>query len=299
MPSIDPSTPWIALRADVGEDAADALGAFLMDHGAAGLILDATDDPEPCAPGQTRVEAHLPASAEAALHAALPAFLATLRENFPGTPLAMRTVPIPAVDWNATFRLHHRPVTIGRRLLVAPPWDVPAAPDREVLVIEPGMAFGTGQHATTRACLEEIEAAVDETAVATGLDVGTGSGLLAAAMARLGVPHVVAVDNDPAVLDLARVNLALNRASQVRVVGGTAGSVRGPFDLVVANLLLDVIVGDAAALAAQVAPGGRLILSGLLATQVEAAAAAFPGWTVTASRGDDPWRALRLARTTA
>jgi len=203
------------------------------------------------------------------------------------------TAPLAPVDWEAAFRRHHRPLAIGRRLLVAPPWDVPDAPGREVLVIEPGMAFGTGQHETTRTCLEEIETAVAERQVRSALDVGTGSGVLAMALARLGVPRVVALDLDSRVLPLARENLVRNGAGAVMLAAGTAGAVRGRFDLVVANLLADVLIDEAPVLAATVAPGGRLIVSGILDTQTDTVAAASP-LRVTATRQAGPWRTLRL-----
>jgi ribosomal protein L11 methyltransferase len=199
-------------------------------------------------------------------------------------------------SWEESFRAHHHRRPVGARLLVAPPWDAAPAGDREVIVIDPGMAFGTGQHATTRACLEEVEAAVAAGA-RSALDVGTGTGILAIALARLGTPRVAAVDTDAVAVRLARVACAANRATVVRLVVGTAAAVRGTFDVVVANLLADVIVAEADALAARVAPRGRLILSGLLADQVARTAAAFPEWTLTSERGDDPWRALRLERT--
>src|SRR6185369_12990631 len=122
------------------------------------------------------------------------------------------------------------------------------APGREVLVIEPGMAFGTGQHATTRTCLEAIETLVTDGGIASALDVGTGSGVLAAALSRLGVAHVVALDVDAAVLPTARDNLMRNGAARVALFAGTAGGVRGAFDLVVANILADTLVTEAAAL---------------------------------------------------
>jgi ribosomal protein L11 methyltransferase len=105
-------------------------------------------------------------------------------------------------------------------LLVAPPWDVPAAPGREVIVIDPGMAFGTGQHPTTRTCLEELEEIVATRRVESVLDVGTGTGILAAVAARLGVRRVVAVDIDPATLPIARATLR-RTASGVLLAGGS------------------------------------------------------------------------------
>ena len=160
----------------------------------------------------------------------------------------------------------------------------------------PGEAFGTGQHATTRMCLEEIEATVAGGGVQSALDVGTGSGLLAAALARLGVPSVVALDVDPAVLPRARANLDRNGAREVRLFCGRADACRARFDLVVANLLADALVHDAAALASVTANDGRLVISGLLDTQIEVVTAAFAGWRTARVRSDDRWRTLALAR---
>ena len=156
-------------------------------------------------PGRTVLEAHVGSERERPLLAALARWLESLGTIEPAAAdVRIATAPLAPVDWEAAFRLHHRPLPIGHRLLVAPPWDVPEAPGREVLVIEPGMAFGTGQHETTRTCLEEIEMAVAERQVLSALDVGTGSGVLAMALARLGVPRVVALDLDTRVLPLAR-----------------------------------------------------------------------------------------------
>jgi len=187
-------------------------------------------------------------------------------------------------------------VRVGERLLVAPPWDVPPADGREVLVIEPGMAFGTGQHATTRGCLEAIECAVAAGPVRSALDVGTGSGILALALARLGVARVVAVDTDAAVLPLARANLVRNGADDVVLVGGPVTALRGVFDLVLANLLAEALVAEASRLVHTVAPGGRLVLSGILADQVDAVCGAYPGWRVSATHAEDAWRTLTLER---
>jgi len=292
------SDRWVALSLDVPSALADALANFLIEAGAPGVVTG-VDDPSapPLPPGTSRLEAHVRLEDEPTVTAALARWLASLAE-IDATARAVRWSrhDVAPVDWEASFRAHHRPLAIGERLLVAPPWDVPDAPGREVLVIEPGMAFGTGQHATTRTCLEEIEAAVGEGGVRSALDVGTGSGVLAAALARLGVPRVVAVDADPAVLPLARVTLLRNDAPQVRLAGGTAAAVRFRFDLVVANLLADALIADAPALQATVAPAGWLVVSGLLDTQVAAVVAAYPGWRVAAERVCERWRTLRLVR---
>jgi ribosomal protein L11 methyltransferase len=284
---------WIALRVEVASAAADSVANFLVERGAPGILTEEADD----GTDRTRLEAHVPAITSEALATALRAYLHELaRLDRTWTAGPVEVLPVPVVDWERVFRAHHVPIAIGRRLLVAPPWDVPDAPDREVLVIEPGMAFGTGQHATTRTCLEEIEARVSAGGVESALDVGTGSGLLAAALARLGVPHVVALDVDPAVLPLARANLDANGAGRVVVLGGTLAAVRGRYDLVVANILADTLVAEAPALSAAVAAGGRLVLSGLLTAQAPHVLAAFPGWRAASVRADEPWRTLGLER---
>lgn len=294
----DPSAEWTALRIVVAAAAADAVANFLLEEGAPGVVTDVREGAELGAPSaHARLEAHLPAADADRVATALGRYLASLAALWPDwQPPAIELASVPPVDWDQVYRAHHRPLVIGRRLLVAPPWDVPDAPGRIALVVEPGMAFGTGQHATTRTCLEEIEAAVDAGGVRSAVDVGTGSGVLAAALARLGVARVVAFDTDAAVLPLARDTLHRNGAGAVRLFAGDARALHGRFDLVIANLLADILVAEAATLAAAVAPGGRLVVSGLLDTQAARVAAAFPGWEVTATRADEAWRTLRLER---
>jgi ribosomal protein L11 methyltransferase len=286
--------PWSALSVEVGAEAADAVVNFLVERGANGVLTDDLRSADGTA--RTRLEAHLPDEEVRGVARALERYLDALLRLEPGlTAGPIDVAPVPATDWESVFRAHHTPIEIGRRLLVAPPWDVPAARGRQILVIEPGMAFGTGHHATTRTCLEALEAIVETRQVRRALDVGTGSGLLAAALARLGVPEVVAVDVDPAVLPIARANLDRNGASRVRVLGGTVAAVRGRFDVVVANILADTLVAEAAELARVVGTQGRLVLSGLLADQAARVAAAFPGWRTVDVRADEAWRTLTLA----
>jgi len=291
-----PSEPeWVALRVDVAVDAADAVVNFLVERGANGVVTE--DAPSPEGTPRLRLEAHVTGAGGAAIAREVRAYLHELeRLDAAWTAGPVETAPVPPTDWEGVYRAHHRPMAIGRRLLIAPPWDVPDAPGREILVIEPGMAFGTGQHATTRTCLEAIETLVTDGGIASALDVGTGSGVLAAALSRLGVTRVVALDVDAAVLPTARDNLMRNGAARVALFAGTAGGVRGAFDLVVANILADTLVTEAAALVARVAPRGHLVLSGLLAEQVDRVLAAFDGWRLADTRADDPWRTLHLVR---
>jgi ribosomal protein L11 methyltransferase len=285
--SVEGTPAWIAVTVVVDSSLAEAVTNFLFELGASGVLTDETPG------GDAHLEGAFHATEQAHVGEAVQRYLSSLGANG-----SVSAAPVAPVDWTEIYRRHHRPVMVGRRFLVAPPWDVPAAPGREVLVIEPGMAFGTGQHETTRGCLEAIETLVTGAHVASALDVGTGSGILALALARLGVARVVALDLDRAVLPLARANLTANRAPGVELVAGTAAALRGRFALVVANLLAKTVVDEASALAHAVASGGHLVVSGILADQVPEVLAAYPAWRVESARGDGEWRTLTLVRGT-
>lgn len=276
---------WITITVEVEPTLAEAVGNLLFELGAPGVLT------EEATAGTVRLEGAFPASDERRVDDALARFLASV-----GARASVHAAPVEPVDWTDVFRRHHRPVAVGRRFLVAPPWDVPSAPDREVLVIEPGMAFGTGQHETTRGCLEAIETAIATRPIASALDVGTGSGILALALARVGVPRVVGIDVDTAVLPLARANLLANQAPGVHLVAGSASAVRGRFDLVIANLLAGTVIAEAPALTDAVAPAGRLVLSGILAEQAPDVLAAYPAWRLDATHAGGEWRTLVLER---
>jgi ribosomal protein L11 methyltransferase len=154
--------------------------------------------------------------------------------------------------------------------------------DRKVIIIEPGMAFGTGTHATTRGCLEFLEQVVPSSASGriTALDVGTGSGILAIALAKLGVAGVWAIDNDPVAVKAARVNIRRNHVQKVvKVVGLDMGKVKETFNIVVANLTAETLIALSGTLQEKVSAKGYLILSGVLGSKVEEVVSCF------ASRG--------------
>jgi len=290
------SQDWVAVLVEAPEAAADALTNFLFEQGAAAVIDDARFIVGPSPQSRRLMEAHMPAGAAAALVGALRTYasaIAALDARL--GPVRVDTAPVPPTDWEGVFRAHHRPVAVGARLLVAPPWDVPEAGGREVIVIDPGMAFGTGQHPTTRTCLEELEDLSATRRLESVLDVGTGTGILAAAAARLGVPRVVGIDIDPGALPVARATLARNGVAHVSLVAGGLAALRGRYDLVLANLLADALIAEAPALIAHTAPGGRVVASGILEEQLDSVAAAFAPWRVEYVRADGPWRTVRFA----
>jgi len=171
-------------------------------------------------------------------------------------------------NWNRAWQKFFKPQKIGRHFLICPPWlPVPPLRGRRLITIEPGLAFGTGTHATTRGCIEFIERAAESYGAGKfdALDVGTGSGILAMALSKLGAKNVWAIDNDPVALNVAQNNLRANGAARrVRLSGRRLDQIRRSFSLVVANLTAETILDLAVGLARKVAPRGYLVLSGIL-----------------------------------
>jgi ribosomal protein L11 methyltransferase len=197
-----------------------------------------------------------------------------------------RLYPIPAPtfrelaeeDWANAWKDHYHPFRVGRRLYIRPSWDTgdegePSRPGDITLVLDPGMAFGTGLHPTTQGCLQAIEKLA--TPGASVLDVGTGSGILAIAAAQLGANSIAAFDVDELAVRATEANAAENGVSdRIQVWQGELDSVRergiGPtFDLVLANILAPVIVRllKENGLLGYVAPTGHLVLSGIILEQ--------------------------------
>ncbi len=183
-----------------------------------------------------------------------------------GLELAPATGSIPDEDWKFSYRKHFKVEVISPRLVVRPPWEsVAPAPGQKVLTLDPGIAFGTGQHPTTRACLDAIDALAAEDAGRTFLDVGCGSGILAIAAALEGFREVRGFDNDPDAVRNANENAAANGLGALFFEGDlSAPDVTAPADVVAANVLAPVLVRFAREVGAFVNPGGRLILSGIL-----------------------------------
>ncbi len=204
----------------------------------------------------------------------VPAFLVALGSDLnqaAGHAVDLRWHWQPHEEWAQTWRRGLRPTRVSRRITVAPTWDVPRKPDGGVLIIlDPGVAFGTARHASTRCALRLLDTAVRPGAVIA--DVGTGSGILAIAAARLGVARVLAADNDPLACAAARDNVSANRVGEVveiherdvspawlmecRLLDGVAANIES-------GVLTSLLPGFAAALA----PGGWLLVSGLLAEE--------------------------------
>jgi ribosomal protein L11 methyltransferase len=178
----------------------------------------------------------------------------------------LRVAPLADGNWADAWRAHFTPRAVGRRLLIVPPWDEQGANGRIVITIEPGRAFGTGHHGTTAGCLEALEAVVERDRPARMLDLGTGSGILAIAAARLGVDAVLAVDDDPDAVACAMANAARNHVSdRVHCVLADAATLREPpVSLLVANLLSAAHRRLAGGYLRALVPGGTALLGGIL-----------------------------------
>ncbi|MDQ5979070.1 MAG: ribosomal protein methyltransferase [Verrucomicrobiota bacterium] len=209
-------------------------------------------------------------------------------------------------DWKESYKEHFKAWKFGR-LHWVPVWEREAfrLPEgEEVLWLDPGMAFGTGNHETTRLVVERLVKLADEKGVGGRvIDAGCGSGILALSAAKLGYAQVAAFDNDPLAVDVSRENASLNGLNgRVDFYVGdlVAGLADRQAELVLANIQADVLMRFARELLESVAPGGALVLSGILATELaqvrEAFAAQAPGWRVDA-RVMGEWSDLVLSRT--
>ena len=197
-----------------------------------------------------------------------------------GTP-ALSTRLLPKRDWSESWKRHFSPIDLGPRLLVRPTWSRRRPRRGQALIeIDPGLSFGTGQHTTTRFCLEELVAHHTPGTPQSLLDAGTGSGILAIAAARLGYRPVEGFDFDPDCVRTAQENCRLNQlGSAVKVhqadLTRLPARTKERFDVVCANLIDDLLVNQRNRLAARVRPGGILILAGILNTQFQRVREAF------------------------
>jgi len=286
-------TAYVELLVDTGDEAAEALTNFLWEQGAVGVVEEST----PGAPPRLRAFFPAPAATDV-LTARVDTYLDGLRALGLPAGARARLAPLADADWATAWREHFRPVAVGKRLLIAPPWETPAMTDRLVLTIEPGRAFGTGHHGTTAGCLELLEALLETERPARALDLGTGSGILAIAAARLGVTEVLACDFDPDAITAAGGNAALNGvADRVRAtVVDVAALAAAPAPLVLANLLAAAHRAFAERYTALVAPGGVLVAGGLLDAEADAVAAglAVRGFRREAARSLEGWTSLAL-----
>jgi ribosomal protein L11 methyltransferase len=249
----------------------------------------------------------LPDAKVAATRAALRAGLAGLEDAgidaAPGRIAIRRVKPL---DWSESWKRHFRPIEIGAALLVRPTWSrrKPKA-GQQVVLLDPGLSFGTGQHATTHFCLTQVAAlrGRDTGPAPSLIDMGTGSGILAIAAAKLGYAPVRAFDFDADCVRITQENAELNGvAAQLKPV--LADVTRLPrtskeqYDVVCANLMSDLLLAERDRILARLKPGGSLVLAGILSTQFTAVEKAFraAGLKLVIAKTDKEWRSGRFRR---
>ena len=293
MTTVAGRSAYVQLTVDAGEDATEALTNFLWEQGAVGVVEDVHLN------APARLRAFFPVTtASAALASRVDAYLDGLRALGLSVGAAALVAPLADTDWAAAWREHFRPIAVGRRLLVTPPWELPATSERIVLAIEPGRAFGTGHHGTTAGCLELLEGLVATDHPSRALDLGTGSGILAIAAARLGVGDVLACDTDPDAVAATEGNVARNGiGDRVRaVLADVASLAAAPAPLVLANLLAAAHRALAPRYRELVAAGGVIVIGGLLDAEGDeiAAVLAAHGFRREATRSFEGWTSIAL-----
>jgi ribosomal protein L11 methyltransferase len=299
---------WIELSLSVDGELAEAVSEVLSRYAPAGVASEIAVSPDnsDLLTGMVTVRTYLPVDDN----------LASLRETIErGLWHLSQIKPLPEpsyreleqADWENSWRERYHPIPIGAKLLIIPPWYEIDPGERIPLVIEPGMAFGTGTHPTTQLCLRLIETRLKRGAAV--VDLGCGSGILSIAAAKLGAARVLALDIDQAAVGITRRNAEQNGvADKIIARQGSLENLPGLLDefdanrpeLLVANILAHVLgtmlgsgLGDC------IAPDGALILSGVLEEQLPdlLAQARKQGLSPRQVRGDGDWRAVELART--
>jgi ribosomal protein L11 methyltransferase len=315
---------WVELSVAADVEAIEAVSEILTRFAPGGTSVEPgfgpVDDGLGAAVDPSRpaiVRAYLPGLEPSAVRSAIADAQAALGhlqafELRPIGPLQMRLVR--EADWAKAWKSHFPVLRVGRRLVIRPTWRRHRRrPGEVVLALDPGMAFGTGLHPTTRLCLAALETLADEGLLRAGsgpagraraggarvLDVGCGSGILAIAAGRLGAGELLGVDPDPIAVEATAANARLNGlAGQLRVRAGSVPTGEGPFDLVLANLIASLLVKLAPALRDELAAGGRIIGSGIFCDREAGVRAAFEAAGLTLGRRwvEEDWVALEAQR---
>jgi len=305
---------WLEVSVEADVEAVEAVSEILGRVAPAGVVVEPAFElveeglgarVDPTRPATVR--AYLPAADPAAAERAVAEVSEALGhlQAFGLRPIGeVRRRVIHDADWAEAWKAYFPVLRVGRRVVIRPTWRRHrAAPGDVVIALDPGMAFGTGLHPTTRLCLAALEALADrgDVAGARVLDVGCGSGILAIAAVRLGATSAVGVDTDPIAIEATAANARRNhlaRRIRARIGSLPLGSGDPPVDVVLANLIAGVLVPLAPALCHELRPGGTLLASGIFIDREAEVRAAFEaaGLVVATRTSEGEWVALEARR---
>ena len=287
---------WLQLRIRAPHQFVETVEDLLFAHQAVSVTLeDAADQPllEP-GPGETPIWDDVEVVGLFISEDTDPDILrASLDAQLPGECGQVQFEDLPERDWVRAWMDRFQPMRFGERLWIVPSHLAPPDPTAVNLLLDPGLAFGTGTHPTTALCLQWLDA--NPPKELRVLDYGAGSGVLALASAKLGAREVSAIDNDPQAVTASHDNATRN---QVTITAGLPDSLAATevFDVVLANILASILIQLAPTLAAHCKIGGRLVLSGILVDQADDVMAAFPNFEFAPIAQQEDWVRLDAMR---
>lgn len=279
MPEKAGKDAWIEIKIQTPPELADAISNCLLELGSEGISQevdlneidprDFNEAPETRFSGQ--LKAYFPERSKWEQKLSrLSDYMDDLHQIFPDMAKPEFAVrKIADQDWGEQWKKYFKPVRIYKNIVIKPTWERYTPSGRDIVIeIDPGMAFGTGQHPSTRMCLEALEEILMKERTArkrSVLDIGTGTGILGIAAAKLGADRVVAVDIDPKAAEIAQENVDINQVKgKVSVMNMDIANLDGSFDIIVANLTAETIIKLRGHIVPMLAAGGYLILSGII-----------------------------------
>jgi len=282
--------PWLQIKARITDAEAPQMEQLFQSVGAVSVtLLDAEDEPVfQLDPGSTPLWQQTLLCALFEDDADAESIIATLTAGSRLLEGDLLTEKIADQDWERAWMSDFKPMRFGERLWVCPSWSEPPEPDAVNIMLDPGLAFGSGTHPTTALCLAWLDS--QQLINKSVIDYGCGSGILAIAAALLGATRVVAVDNDPQAVTASSNNRDMNGISAELMTVHLPGEPHEPADVVVANILSGPLAELTPVLASLTRPGGKLILSGVLADQTETLMASYePFFAMQAPVIQDAW----------
>ena len=287
---------WLQLKCSTQPQYVDELSEWLSAHGALSVTYeDAADQPlyEP-PPGETPLWQHTVITGLFEANTDIDAITATLQQAVT-TLEQLRVEILEDKDWVREWMTRYQPMQFGPALWIVPSHHTPPDPQAINILLDPGLAFGTGTHPTTAMCLRWLAAHPPQDQLV--VDYGCGSGILAIAAAKLGARQVIAVDNDPQALLATTRNAEHNGVADVIECRGVEPPLQAQCDTLLANILAGPLISLAPQFAEFVRPGGNIVLSGILAEQAETVKHAYETWfDFQAPQQQDEWVLMNATR---